>query len=337
MHTPSHNKYDIGTGIYDDEHLRAPFLAEYSYKEYSYHHTDPTRLTAYYSHVLRGFLCASHEKKQAIIAKEDENIVGVLTWEFLEWDTAHFGFPCHRIAHLLVEKRSYVERVEIARQLLLYVLNIGKRKGIRFLSAKIPGEDVAIIHAFESCGFRSMGTEMVLRWPPDVKLSTPPFTYPLLQPHFCVRLFSHRTPDGLSSLYNIQTHDRFHRDPGFPQDACDAFWNNSLKNSCAGYADQIVMAFEQQQPAAVVSIFLNSQTLPFLDKPVASLFLVGVSSSHQGQGLGTWVVQHAISWSVAQADYIEVETQSDNYGALALYQKVGFHICFSKVILHTWL
>jgi ribosomal protein S18 acetylase RimI-like enzyme len=155
----------------------------------------------------------------------------------------------------------------------------------------------------------------------------------------CYRLqrISHHNVQNLSNLYNLYTLDRFHRDILFPKEKSDALWNNSLENSCIQYADQVVLIFEKALPVAFVSIRRNLETIALWNQSVDLFFLVGVSPKHRNKHLGTWVLQNAMEWSLEHTNYIETETQSCNYAALALYQRNGFKICNSRLTFHKWL
>lgn len=338
MPAQSPEAYDILSGTPDTMPTCVSLAEQYPFKPYSYHHLPDECATAYHLHCVKD-ACMAADGKHAVWACKDGRSVGLLAWEFLEWDTTHLGLPCYRINHLIVEPATYRERRAIAGQLLQHVLADAVPSERGFLSAKVPSEDVAVIHALEQNGFSTIGTELTLKLPPDFeRLPAPsPVSQNPADTAYHIRVLFREVPDGLPTLYNLQTHDRFHRDPRFSQEACDRLWNASLSNACAGYADQhVVMAFDHQGPAAVVTVMCDASITPFLGRPIASFFVVAVAPAHQGKGLGTRVMRHAIRWSLSQTRHIEVETQSDNYGALALYQKAGFRICFSKTIFHAW-
>lgn len=68
-----------------------------------------------------------------------------------------------------------------------------------------------------------------------------------------------------------------------------------------------------------------------------SFFLVGVAPDYQGQGVGRELMSVALAHSLPVTPLVEVETQSRNQAALALYQRVGFRIAASTYAFHRWL
>lgn len=73
----------------------------------------------------------------------------------------------------------------------------------------------------------------------------------------------------------------------------------------------------------------NNQVIAFcLMQPVldeANLLLMAVDPNHQGQGLGTLILEKAIEQLGDQCVQIFLEVRESNAAAIALYEKIGFH------------
>ncbi len=145
--------------------------------------------------------------------------------------------------------------------------------------------------------------------------------------------FRHAREDDLRALRAIaQTshHDtRFYFDGHFEQEKCDLLYATWIENSFRGFAQAVLVAEADGEPAAYLTCHLNDQA--------SQIGLVGVGEGHRGKGLATKLVRAFLSWSREQgAQRALVVTQGRNLPAQRLYQRNGFITSSVDLWYHRW-
>jgi len=145
--------------------------------------------------------------------------------------------------------------------------------------------------------------------------------------------FRHAREDDLRALRAIaQTshHDtRFYFDGHFEQEKCDLLYATWIENSFRGFAQAVLVAEADGEPAAYLTCHLNDQA--------SQIGLVGVGEGHRGKGLATKLVRAFLSWSREQgARRALVVTQGRNLPAQRLYQRNGFITSSMDLWYHRW-
>jgi dTDP-4-amino-4,6-dideoxy-D-galactose acyltransferase len=135
----------------------------------------------------------------------------------------------------------------------------------------------------------------------------------------------------LQAMAKISHRDsRFYSDGNFPNKICDALYEKWIERSCAGYANEVLIAEYQGRVAGYVSCHLGHLK-------EGSIGLLAVHPDFQGKGLGRLLVEGAIRW-FADHDVCRatVVTQGKNYKAQRLYQRCGFVTKSVHVWYHWW-
>jgi dTDP-4-amino-4,6-dideoxy-D-galactose acyltransferase len=122
---------------------------------------------------------------------------------------------------------------------------------------------------------------------------------------------------------------RFYFDHHFDRSKCDLFYETWIENSFRGFAQAVLVAESEGQPAGYVTCHLREHD--------SQLGLIGVADTHRGEGLGTRLVQGFLSWSLRQgAQRATVVTQGRNVRAQRLYQRNGFVTSSFQLWYHRW-
>jgi dTDP-4-amino-4,6-dideoxy-D-galactose acyltransferase len=145
--------------------------------------------------------------------------------------------------------------------------------------------------------------------------------------------FRHAREDDLRALRTIARtshHDtRFYFDGHFEQEKCDLLYATWIENSFRGFAQAVLVAEADGEPAAYLTCHLNDQA--------SQIGLVGVGEGHRGKGLATKLVRAFLSWSREQgARRALVVTQGRNLPAQRLYQRNGFITSSMDLWYHRW-
>ncbi len=122
---------------------------------------------------------------------------------------------------------------------------------------------------------------------------------------------------------------RFYFDEHFDRNQCDLLYETWIENSFRGFAQAVLVAEAEGEPAAYLACHLNEQT--------SQIGLLGVAESHRGKGLATKLVRTFLSWSREQgARRAIVVTQGRNLQAQRLYQQNGFLTSSVQLWYHRW-
>ena len=122
---------------------------------------------------------------------------------------------------------------------------------------------------------------------------------------------------------------RFYFDEHFAREKCDLLYQTWIENSFRGFAQAVLVAEADGEPAAYLTCHLNGQ--------VSQIGLLGVAESRRGKGLATRLVRAFLSWSREQgAIRAMVVTQGRNVQAQRLYQHNGFLNSSLQLWYHRW-
>lgn len=154
-----------------------------------------------------------------------------------------------------------------------------------------------------------------------------------LQPNHEIELRSYQ-PGDLPRLRQIAarifTYTRFYADPCFARQKVNQFYDIWIKNSCEGYADQVLVADANHVPVGFITCHKRSPR-------EGEIGLIGVGEQFRGRGIGKSLVKAALNWFLDQgAERVNIVTQGTNLPGLVVCQRVGF--CTSSVQLwyHKW-
>lgn len=122
---------------------------------------------------------------------------------------------------------------------------------------------------------------------------------------------------------------RFYFDGRFGREKCDLLYETWIENSFRGFAQAVLVAEADGQPAAYLTCHLKDQG--------SQIGLVGVGERQRGKGLATKLVRRFLSWSREQgAGRALVVTQGRNLQAQRLYQRNGFVTSSLQLWYHRW-
>lgn len=126
------------------------------------------------------------------------------------------------------------------------------------------------------------------------------------------------------------TDSRFYQDPNFPRGLCNELYSTWIERSCNGFADMVLVAELNQQPAGYIACH-------FPAGGAGRIGLVGVASNFRNAGVGQSLVAHALRLFSARAvESVTVVTQGSNIAAQRLYQRNGFLTQSLQLWYHRW-
>lgn len=135
----------------------------------------------------------------------------------------------------------------------------------------------------------------------------------------------------LRELAKINHRDtRFYYDPNFTDAQASALYETWMDKSCKGYAGAVFVADVEGAIAGYITCHID-------EGPTGRIGLAGVKDGFRGKGLGTLLVDQALSWfKNASAGKVTVVTQGRNIKAQRLYQQCGFFTRSVELWFHRW-
>jgi len=124
---------------------------------------------------------------------------------------------------------------------------------------------------------------------------------------------------------------RYAADPHFPRDAVARLYETWLRNSCAGFADEVLVLGPPGAAQGFVTLHVDAS------RREARIGLIAVAGASRGSGAGRRLVEGAMAW-VRRRDCHDlcVVTQGSNVAAQRLYQRCGFVTHSAKIWYHAW-
>lgn len=143
--------------------------------------------------------------------------------------------------------------------------------------------------------------------------------------------------DFLVTIARESHHDsRFYYDQYFPSHLSDALYGAWIKQSCAGYADAVLVAELKHLPIGYISCHIGEGSHAEYD-PIGRIGLIGVSRMEQGKGIGHLLLTNALEWfENHEVQKVRVVTQGRNRAAQRLYQRCGFLTQAVELWYHKW-
>ncbi len=124
---------------------------------------------------------------------------------------------------------------------------------------------------------------------------------------------------------------RFYADPRFADSRCDELYENWLRESCDGWADEVLVVDVDDEPAGFVTIHVEEAD------EEAAIGLIAVTERGRGKGMGSSLSRAAVDWAHAEGiPRISVVTQGCNIPAQRAFQSAGFVARKTDVWLHKW-
>jgi dTDP-4-amino-4,6-dideoxy-D-galactose acyltransferase len=122
---------------------------------------------------------------------------------------------------------------------------------------------------------------------------------------------------------------RFFVDERFPDERCRDFYETWISESCAGWADAVLVAEAGGRAAGYVTCHVEGRT--------ASIGLIGVADGERQHGLGAGLVSGALAWCAGRdVQRLSVVTQGGNVPAQRLFQRLGFRTQSVGLWFHKW-
>ncbi len=230
---------------------------------------------------------------------------------YLDWDSEFWGCRVARI-----------EQNKLTPETLMDILAWCAEMKIDLLYFLAAADDAVTVRLVETHGFYLTDVRLTLEY--------------VFADHFepVDNLLRAAKPSDIAALREIAKTSyrdaRFYYDPHLARDNVDNFYATWIEKSCQDYADTVLVAEIDGQPAGFI-------TCHRVDNRTGNIGLVGVHAGARGKGLGRLLIGAALSWFATHGmESVTVVTQARNIAAQRLYQRAGFSTISVGIWYHRW-
>jgi GNAT superfamily N-acetyltransferase len=241
--------------------------------------------------------------------------------EKLPWDTEFFSVPIGRITS-----------ARLNNDIVSAILQDANEEGLRCLYFEADPNDLETVLTAECNGFHLVDVRVVLEYSLEYQ---PVASVPNAETSDLI--ITAAMPSDIPCLEEIAIEigqfSRYSFDPLFGPEAEKRLYRAWINNSFNGLADIVFVARSGGRGADAVGLISCTAKAG-----TSHIQLAGVHHGQRKKGIGTGLVQAALSWANEQKTLrMEVVTQARNVPAQRLYQQMGFFTKSMSLYYHKWL
>jgi dTDP-4-amino-4,6-dideoxy-D-galactose acyltransferase len=249
---------------------------------------------------------------EAGVARNETGLARRVELRELSWDTSFFGSRMGEIA-VIVDSDARDAGESSLGDRISDELQRARIEQYEHVILRIRAGDSELIAAAERAGMRlvDIGIDSVLSLAPEP---------PGVSERGAIRESRDEDISAIAELAGEAfTLSRFHVDPFFTDEQVIRFHRQWATNLCRGLAQTVLVAEEGNDVVGFVSCSLSDGD--------GRIPLIATKPDVRRRGIGFGLVSAALDWfRGARARTVRVKTQSHNYSALRLYDRIGFMI-----------
>lgn len=267
----------------------------------------------------------SHLKIWATIEKDI--YVGILIYNYLEWDSNFFKIKCGQINHLLISSKTKKNtRREIIKVLLKQLELYMDEIQLDFCSISVSSWDSDITYQIQEIGF-----QYVLTWVDCFKNTPIDFSF---KDPYEVRLIEEKDYEYIVSLSkNYFKGGRFYLDPNFSNQQADFLYENLIRNSYLDKDSDLQVLYSKDDP--IGCCIWKKIEYPFEKiHTVRSLRLLVFDRKKSRPGLATDFLKATTSKLLSSCDMVVSGLEIHNLPSLSVHQKSNFRFNYTHNVFH---
>ncbi len=324
---------------FSDGHLEeiVPFLSHATNAPYEY---LPARirgvsLTRLWLQELRQTLESDGAVLAAVLNRE---IVGIVAFAPLDWDTRVLQVPTTRISHLST-MRAHFQSDVILDSLLRQALEQISSSGRSLVVARSSAQEAPVVHALEEAGFRWQDT--LLDYIHDgTTTALDKLELPDLDGAACIRSAEERDAGSLVALAAsaFGAHfGRFHADPRIGRERAVTIYQEWMRAAIAGYADAVLVAEVENRLAGCSIWKLPSRVESQCSVRLGHYSIGAVDPAFCNRGLFTALTFAGMKVLEESVDLIEGPTHVSNHAVQRAYARLRWSVRGARHSFHRWL
>lgn len=302
----------------------SPLLGDYPFDHYRLY---PSRKRDGWTELLRRrLLAAEADPERRLFFVADQHGQALICLRASSWDKEHFGFGLGTIELLFAGGLGAAFR-----ECLSQTLASCEEQQLRFVSARINGDQLGPIHALEAEGFRYF--ENII-WPvadcrkEDANLG-----------ELGVRLLVDEDLEQVAAIARSNQYQRghYHCDPGFSRSQVDSLYERWVRSAHA-QKKPILVVEEEGLAVGYFVLDLPAELSACLGCAYGGMRSLGLSAASRGKGLGRRLFRGAVAWLRDQGcDFVDSGYASKNHLSARLHQGAHFNSVYEEVTMHRWL
>ncbi len=307
-----------------------PLVAKCGYLRFKEYGIDQELATKY---TLQELSDSISKNDLVLGAKEQDEFIGAVSLENLNWDSKHFGIECKKI-NQLIARGDYFESLRIKQKLITNLLANYHKKSAIHISARVYKEDLSSIHALESKSFRLM--DFLVTYIFNLRKQKIPDIETQIQ---IAELRQDEIPQ-LAELaqecfdkHPVST-DRFHADPNLPKEKSGELYVKWAISSYKNKSNKVLLARLNGQPVGFTIGNLDSSFAERFGTRLGTIVLTGVKASERGKHISNSLWNALLKWFISKADLIETGAQISNYPVQVALSQTGFRIVRAQCTFH---
>jgi GNAT superfamily N-acetyltransferase len=241
------------------------------------------------------------------------------------WDLERFGFPISSLGALYCPDQAGLQaRVSAVLQECLAEL---RSEGVKFVSARVNGDQLDVLHALEDAGFRYYETVV---WPVVA-------TGAITAPADCgVRLLTESEVPRAAQIAAAHGFARTHFlcDARFDRERVEAMHARWITTAWQA-GDPIAVVEADGEVAGVFALRMDAELSAGLGCSYGRMRFLAVDASHRGRGLGKALFEGSMRLLQEMgADYIDSGYPTKNHLSARLHVDTGFHPVHEEATFH---
>ena len=303
-----------------------PQLKDYRFDPFRGYPADrPDAWEGYFISRLQGLL---KDPLWTVFSSEPSDPLCVLACRVSPWDSDHFGFGMASI-HVVFCPEQIGSEHHIAK-LLNKCLEELRRRDVRFVSARIQGDQLQALHGFEESGFRYFDNVI---WPVVTTRDVDS------EPGRGVRLMVESDLGRVVEIAENNCYGRghFYCDRRFDRTVVNRMYGKWVRTAW-GACDPIAVIEESGQVQGFFLFGIDPTLSAALGRKYGRMRLLAMDSAAQGKGQGKVLFRGAMSVMKSMgADLIDSGYSTKNHASARIHARMGFHSAYEEVTLHLWL
>lgn len=261
-----------------------------------------------------------------LIAKDKEEISGLVTLIKLPWDTKHFGFKMAKIGHLICLDNRLID------ELINSVIKNCLKEKIKHLSFRVDTQDFSTIHVLQKNGFYLVETLLTYIFTQANRISN-------LKDIYKVREFKKRDLPYLEEIAQKSfSQNRFHIDPNISKEKADSLYSEWIKNAPLDKDTAFTFVAEKEnQPVGFFTCKFNHNILKWTKMKVLGRGLAAVLPEARGAYISLIKMALHRGMNILKVDIGEFDTQVYNYPVIKTYQRFGMELVLARCTFHRWM
>jgi GNAT superfamily N-acetyltransferase len=261
----------------------------------------------------------------------NNELVAILVFDFLEWDTSHFGFKSACIKNLITKENA--ERNVIGQCLeksLAFFKKHCDKTGIRFVSIDVASQDMIKSVALQDAGFKYILTwidGMIKDLNNDIHLPKDSEVSEINSNE--VEFFSKLAEE------HYFKGGRFYLDSSFNKSRVNKMYGALVKSSFKN--GEILLVYRvKEKPVGLFTCKKIATYKQFSDLKVAPLRFLIVDPKYRDREIGQGLFLKTIEYLSNKSDIITTGLEINNLPSLNLHTKLGFKFNYTHNVYHFW-